>query len=241
MLERLMPGRRLRMPSVSDGGSKMPLAVKIALGTAAYGAIGVETVYADAVRFDNDGSFFWPDNILDITKGPGNQSGVLNSSSVEQVTELNEGYEYYSFESSLQVDLNATDMEFVSFYGYAGPTVADVGAGGVVGPALTFAGAPIDLATSYVATGVWTRYTDFGSYGVGYIGLRFRIGADTHYGWIATSTGFKTDPFEVLAWGFERTPNTPIVAGAVPAPGTLAALAFGAVTLGSRGRRSLAS
>ena len=47
-----------------------------------------------------------------------------------------------------------------------------------------------------------------------------------HYGWVAVERdyGIWLDAF---AWGYETEAGTPIQAGAVPAPGTLAALVFG--------------
>lgn len=68
-----------------------------------------------------------------------------------------------------------------------------------------------------------------------YLGVRFDPGDGIHYGWIGViKTGLELDAF---AWGYETEPGVPIAAG-IPEPGTLAALAFGAVVLGAARRRS---
>jgi hypothetical protein len=59
-----------------------------------------------------------------------------------------------------------------------------------------------------------------------YMGVRFNDVDGYHYGWISVvRNGLDLDAF---AWGYETEPGVPIIAG-IPAPGTLAALAFGAV------------
>jgi hypothetical protein len=58
------------------------------------------------------------------------------------------------------------------------------------------------------------------------MGVRFNDVDGYHYGWISVvRNGLDLDAF---AWGYETEPGVPIIAG-IPAPGTLAALAFGAV------------
>lgn len=62
-----------------------------------------------------------------------------------------------------------------------------------------------------------------------YAGFRFNAADGTHYGWIRLSVNAGIIDFTSAAW--ESTPNTPIAAGAVPEPSTLAGLAVGAVAL----------
>ena len=72
-----------------------------------------------------------------------------------------------------------------------------------------------------------------------YIGVRILLDGDYHYGWIG-GVFDEDDPrsqFSTFAWGYETDPMTPIAAGAVPAPGTLAALAFGAAAALGRRKR----
>jgi hypothetical protein len=68
----------------------------------------------------------------------------------------------------------------------------------------------------------------------GYMGVRFSDVDGNHYGWISVVRHFSS--FDAFAWGYETEPGVPIVAG-VPAPDTLAALAFGAALTGRRRKR----
>jgi len=68
-----------------------------------------------------------------------------------------------------------------------------------------------------------------------YLGVRFDLGAGDQYGWIGVvRTGMELDTF---AWGYETEAGVPIPAGAIPEPGTLAALALGAAALLATRRR----
>jgi hypothetical protein len=71
-----------------------------------------------------------------------------------------------------------------------------------------------------------------------YMGVRFSDIDGYHYGWISVvrhgNDNYGLD-FDAFAWGYETEPGVPIIAG-IPAPGTLAALAFGAVVT-RRGRK----
>ena len=46
-----------------------------------------------------------------------------------------------------------------------------------------------------------------------YVGMRFFIGAEQHYGWIRVSLGDKVDPITILDWAYESTPDEKILAG----------------------------
>ena len=68
----------------------------------------------------------------------------------------------------------------------------------------------------------------------GYLGIRFYIGSDLHYGWIrlnlnngypAQAIGFITE------WAYNSVPNAPLAAGVVPEPSTLALVALGAACI----------
>ena len=71
-----------------------------------------------------------------------------------------------------------------------------------------------------------------------YLPVSFSLADGPHYGWarFVTDNGL----FGFQDWAYESDPNTPIAAGAVPEPSTLALLAAGAVTLLFRrkGRRT---
>ncbi len=69
-----------------------------------------------------------------------------------------------------------------------------------------------------------------------YVGFRFSIGGQTNFGWLLLSVNAGSIDFVSAA--YETTPNTAIVAGAVPEPSTLAFLSLGAVgVLGAISRR----
>jgi hypothetical protein len=92
---------------------------------------------------------------------------------------------------------------------------------------------------------------------IGFAGVEFRIGANTHYGWIRLQLGSAPGEISALDWAYEDCPNTPIAAGAtsggatcgvvpvapksIPVMGPLAygltSLALGGLGLGSLRRR----
>jgi hypothetical protein len=80
-----------------------------------------------------------------------------------------------------------------------------------------------------------------------YLGIRFSLDTQDHYGWIGVTPIWIADPggsgqdvlaLDAFAWAYETQPGVPIEAGMpVPEPGTLAALALGAV-VALRGKRN---
>ncbi|MBA3481405.1 MAG: PEP-CTERM sorting domain-containing protein [Pirellulales bacterium] len=80
------------------------------------------------------------------------------------------------------------------------------------------------------------------SNGPGFIGLQFLIGADTHYGYVGYegTAPANTGSGRVYSLAYESVPLTPIVAGAVPEPSSLALLAAGAVGVTAYRRRRTA-
>ena len=88
---------------------------------------------------------------------------------------------------------------------------------------------PNSLTTSGTS-GVWTGGT------TGYLGYKFLNGTTTEYGWALVSVpgGSPTtaNPIRVLGLAYDNT-GAGIAAGAVPEPGTVGALAFGAMGAGA--------
>ncbi|MBX3363592.1 MAG: hypothetical protein KF866_02395 [Phycisphaeraceae bacterium] len=83
-------------------------------------------------------------------------------------------------------------------------------------------------------------YYDWNDFG-GYLGLRIPVGDDFQYGWFNVGSMHFGPPNPITLtlydFAYETTPNVSIRAGAIPAPGTLGALALGALSLGRRSRR----
>ncbi len=76
----------------------------------------------------------------------------------------------------------------------------------------------------------------------GFLGFKFDFYGSEHWGWLEVNINHEqynemNGALEIWGYGLETEPGTGIPAGAVPEPGTLAALAFGAAALGSRRRK----
>lgn len=75
-----------------------------------------------------------------------------------------------------------------------------------------------------------------GEYGNTYIGIAFEAEGSTHYGWVNIALG-EMDPvygFEnpiTTSWAYESTPDTAIVAGAIPEPSTAILTTFGSLAM----------
>lgn len=231
-------------------------AILIAASTAAYSGV----THADPVRFDNDGSFTWEtlergqgtdNSILDITRPandqPGYGSGPNGLDNGTQVAIFGRHYDYYggAWDSKgwlfLRGDLSAG---VYTAYKYADPYLkGDMVFNFTQGREIGFNDEPwLNLHTDAL---FHTAYCDAGCHYLtwfprrqpGYVGLKLSIDGETHFGWIGVVRGGRDGiELDAFAWGYETTPDTAIAAGAVPVPGTLAALAFGAGALGRRSR-----
>ncbi len=73
-----------------------------------------------------------------------------------------------------------------------------------------------------------------------FVGVHFQVGSAWHYGWVRIRGGvagpsedgqlfYLNPPGWILDWAYETRPDTPILAGAVPEPSSLALLATGGV------------
>ena len=71
----------------------------------------------------------------------------------------------------------------------------------------------------------------------GFVGLRFLIGGETHYGWMEINNYSGVAAGQLLGWAYETRPDTPILAGAVPEPSTWALLCAGGILFWLLGRR----
>ena len=79
----------------------------------------------------------------------------------------------------------------------------------------------------------------------GFLGLQFTTASGTFFGYIQVkvnrSPGAGQPGFQFISAAYDNTPGTPIVAGAVPEPGTLALLAVGAAGVVAIQRRRKAA
>jgi hypothetical protein len=129
------------------------------------------------------------------------------------------------------------------------------GAGSLVGPSQNFSTGyffPASGTTNAAFQG------DVGPFGVwhpwpstGYLGVRFGIGGNTHYGWVQIEQYYTLNPqplarITILDYAYEDVPNTPIPAGAAASPSiptlsewglitfVLLLLSFGTIYVGRR-------
>lgn len=143
--------------------------------------------------------------------------------------------------------INAIGNSAVAYNGPYQPYAYNLGGGVDVGSQTFNAGAGVNgrvvLASKYFNA----TYNFGGTYGQfleptnqGYIGLRFNNGGNQHYGWVEVRANYNAGnlvSLDILGAYWNTTPLGAIETGEVPAPGTLAALAFGAAAFGRRSRR----
>jgi hypothetical protein len=87
--------------------------------------------------------------------------------------------------------------------------------------------------SSFATLGIWLSTGTSGRF-VGqhaYMGIEFDIDGATHYGWINLRVAELGPGVEIYGWAYESTPNTPILAGAIPEPSTLLLLLAGGIGL----------
>lgn len=199
--------------------------------------------YAGPVRYDNDTNYSWFYSVLDLTKSAADQSyggiGDVTGSSF-YMDYFSDFYPSFSYQHSY---LGGAGGELWNS-GFQDRYAAPLDSGELVGPGLSN-GAWSQSSTLEFAWSSYDYYT--GEYDSGfrgllppdgsptYVGARLTIDNQFHYGWIGVQNfgGF----IDVFAWGYETEAGVPVAAGA-PTPGTLGALAVGAVGALSRKRRA---
>ncbi|MCP4245458.1 MAG: PEP-CTERM sorting domain-containing protein [bacterium] len=221
--ERKKTERARRRRAVRNGAAALAAATAIAAGTQAY---------ADPVRFDNpagSGHFDWfgppiSNRYLDITLPAAGQTPTTHSSLPNEF--------WHSIQSTSSIIRGAD--------GGAGSALQATGYYNYMAAPFTAAQLIPDAGFAWASLSGYVYNAGYGGSelpeGVPtYLGVRFDPGDGNHYGWFGVvRTGMALDAF---AWGYETEANTPIPAGA-PEPGTLALLAFGAVGVVGRRRRT---
>jgi hypothetical protein len=224
-----MPQNTKQMPSPSE---LLAATAAIAAGTQAYSEVIIFNNPAEG----EPGHFDWlmsPDEFdpaiwLDISRPSADQGGLVGPRSVGQ-----HGYGYgYPYGP---VTRSRT---------FSGAMVAIVG----IFTESFITGATIDGQLNFATDAIHADFVDYGEFGTyvwsqfsegvpSYMGVRFSDVDGYHYGWIGVIREPEWIDFDAFAWGYETEPGVPIIAG-IPAPGTLAALAFGsAVTRRGRKRK----
>jgi len=208
---------------------------------------------ADILHFDNSaGQFEWVESFvlngnfmhgssLDLTQGP-SQSGEQTPMSLLAYTEI-----FFTSNQLVNTSIEPNDPSVMRIA--RNPEVLiDLGPNSdIVFPVTTYAlGVPIGPS---VPNGSWAVSADVnyrsGAINVSliggraFVGIRLQLADGIHYGWIdLLDQGYNTNPsFLPLAWAIETTPNTPIAAGVIPAPASIACLGVLSLTAGRRRRR----
>jgi hypothetical protein len=141
--------------------------------------------------------------------------------------------------SALKISLEGAQLAEVVADGSGNPLA--VSAGTLIGPNPSSGSFTITSGTLYNGTTPPVGYFSPGT--PGYLGFEFTSGLDDslHYGWVQfeTTSGDPNAPTgTVIDFAYDDSPNTPIVAGAIPEPTSLSLLAAGAAGLAMyRGRR----
>jgi hypothetical protein len=217
-------------------------AAAIAAGTQAYGevVIFINPDEGEPGHFDWDvGDEFAATSWLDITRPSADQAGLLDPRSVGQIGSHQIGYgggaSFWWNRNSRLYDGGHGAWVAAEAPGYNSRTIALPG-GETIDGRLNFNGISTHAgatSTQYYGYIVWSN---FAAGEASYMGVRFSDMDGYHYGWIGV---VRPDPLgidlDAFAWGYETEPGVPIIAG-IPAPGTLAALAFGAAVT-RRGRK----
>lgn len=69
----------------------------------------------------------------------------------------------------------------------------------------------------------------------GYFGVRLEIGGNDHYGWVYLDNSWAgLGGGDIYGWAYETTPNTSILAGAIPEPTSLLLLGVGSLVVLTR-------
>jgi hypothetical protein len=202
-------------------------AAALAAGTQAYG----EVIIFINPEPGEPGHFNWSldngENWLDVTQPSTHQGGLEVPTGVAQLLG-SLGFGSWNF----TVGGAAVAAAYVNYMGYGEPT-ASLLTGSAIDGQLDWVTVSTHAAVSQVPGYPPYWSSDFSEGVESYMGVRFSDVDGYHYGWIGV---MRVDlDLDAFAWGYETEPGVPIVAG-IPAPGTLAALAFGAAVT-RRGRK----
>lgn len=228
----------------SERGPRAELPMPETLAAALALAAGT-VAYASPIRFDNTAGFQWEfGQRLDVTKRSADQTGLGGDAGtfalfqdLDSTTYYIPGYGWYTYawyEATWVAGRTDSSVVAWQYQGCLRGFRAGVSVSGDLSrPDPSYNGFDFYdrgcVGYSYMGEG-WTTYLSTAPV---YLAIRFGLADGMHYGWIGVRCDWlhsyigpsHLTPF---AWGFETRANTPIATGAIPAPGTIAALVFGA-------------
>jgi hypothetical protein len=103
-------------------------------------------------------------------------------------------------------------------------------------PVYQWTGSSVTLGAQAVFDGQYFYAGNFSAKDA-FIGLEFQAGGNNYFGWMEVTNYFNIAAGQVLGWAYETVPNTPILAGQVPEPSTVALIILGAGVVLLRGKR----
>jgi hypothetical protein len=194
---------------------------------AAAAIAGGTGAYAQAVRFDNVGlEFRWKDSFLDITNAAQEQEDYQAVSSARQLGEGHYICYYYDCSWWSQVRIVEGDLLLANkpHWYFGDPLIYGFYAGDPF-DAETFDRSKSNPFLRVIACDHHGQCNSYdGVYDYGYIAARFELEDGVHFGWVLSRRGtYHSNSFDALAWGYERSPGTPILAGDGESPGLCAA------------------
>jgi hypothetical protein len=196
---------------------------------AAVAAIGVTQAQAEVTEYSNDTGFVWYGGTgtnpigLDVTVSAGEQTGAYGGvGQFHQATELPNGDGVYGGLGGGQLQVGGDADYFL----------VGVGAGVEIPSGTPWRNNGLMYHPSAPDPKTWLPIGE-----PTYLGIKFPMGGETHYGWIEViaswmpeSGGSGADALclDAQSWAYETVPNKSIW---TPEPGSLALLVLGAVSL----------
>jgi hypothetical protein len=212
---------------------------KVAKRLAAYSAAAAATVVASQDRSADAANVSWPGGDVSVGANPGLLFNMVNgnigpaAASAGNANSFRLIGNYNNANSYAYLYTPSNNALLGGFVGTGTSYAANLGPGAVVDGNLNFVGDP-----GFPSYGIW-GYLPASNFGVGtpgFVGIRFLIGGDTHYGWAEISRGVNAEA-TLHSFGYNTTPDEAALTGAIPEPSSILLFAVGAAGLAMRRRR----